>query len=197
MASVRLATPDDAASVAAIYEPVVQESAISFETEPPDVAEMRGRIEETLPAYPWLVCEGDGVMGYAYAGPHRSRDAYRWSVDVSVYVAAAARRRGVGSALYESLFALLRSQGFVNAYAGVALPNPASVALHESLGFEPVGTYEGVGYKDGEWHDVSWWHRSLNERERNPAPPVAVDSLADDAVAAAVATGETNLEPGP
>ena len=143
--SIRLATARDAAPVAAIYAPNVTETVISFESEPPDEASMRRRIEATLGRYPWLVCERWGrVLGYAYAGAHGSRAAYRWSVDVSVYVHAEAHRTGVGRALYASLFAALRLQGFYNAYAGATLPNPASVGLHEAMGFRPVGVVIGA-----------------------------------------------------
>ena len=170
--SIRLATEHDAEQVAAIYEPNVTDTTISFELDPPTADEMRRRIEGTLERYPWLVCERQGrVLGYAYAGAHSSRPAYQWSVDVSVYVHEEARRRGVGRALYTSLIAALNLQGFYNAYAGATLPNPASVGLHESVGFRPVGVYRGVGYKLGAWHDVVWWHLPLRERVANPDPP--------------------------
>src|SRR5205807_8006626 len=125
--AIRLAVETDAAAVAAIYRPIVESTTISFETEAPDEAEVRRRISETLTAYPWLVCERDGqIGGYAYATQHRVRNAYRWSVDTSVYVHADFRRGGVGQQLYRSLFAILTTQGFFNAFAGIALPNPAS-----------------------------------------------------------------------
>jgi len=194
MTRIRLVDPDDTEAVAAIYAPVVRETVISFEETPPTPDEMRARIAETLPAHPWLVCEREGrVVGYAYAHAHRSRPAYRWSVDVSVYVHADARGAGVGTALYESLFALLREQGFVNAYAGVGLPNPASVALHESVGFERVGTYEHVGYKHGAWHDVRWFHLVLRDRDERPVEPVSLTVLSTDALDRALAAGEERL----
>ncbi|MFC4549589.1 MULTISPECIES: arsinothricin resistance N-acetyltransferase ArsN1 family B [Halorussus] len=180
---IRLAEERDAPTIRDIYAPAVTDSAISFEEEPPTEAEMRERIADTLPEYPWLVCERGGgdenddddrdseVAGYAYAGRHRKRPAYRWSVDVSVYVAKNHRRAGIARGLYESLFALLRLQGFVNAYAGIALPNDASVALHESFGFEPVGVYESVGYKRGAWRDVGWWQKRLRDRPDDPGDP--------------------------
>lgn len=193
--TIRLATEGDAEAVAAIYAPVVEETAISFEAEPPTRAEMGERIAETLTRFPWLVCErGGAVLGYAYAGTHRSRAAYRWSADVSVYVADEARRAGVGRDLYESLLAVLRLQGFVNAYAGITLPNPASVGLHESIGFEPVGVYEDVGYKRGGWHDVGWWHLSLADHGPEPDPPLALpDVRGSDGWEAALSAGEFAL----
>ncbi len=178
--SIRLATARDAGPVAAIYAPNVTETVISFESEPPDEDETRRRIEATLERYPWLVCERRGrVLGYAYAGAHGFRAAYQWSVDVSVYVHREAHRLGVGRALYTSLFAALDLQGFYNAYAGATLPNPASVGLHEAMGFRPVGVYQGTGYKMGAWHDVGWWHLALRERVPDPDPPADLPSALD------------------
>ena len=147
-AVIRLATERDAEQIAIIYAPNVTDTIVSFELETPNPDEMSRRIEITLERYPWLVCEREGrVLGYAYASAHGSRAAYLWSVDVSVYVYEDARRTGMGRALYTSLFAALDLQGFYNAYGGATLPNPASVGLHESVGFRPVGVYRGVGYK--------------------------------------------------
>ena len=159
---VRLATEDDAEGMLAIYAPVVRETAISFELEPPSVEEFRGRIRATLSGHPWLVCEIDGVIaGYAYASEYKSRAAYRWSVETTVYVSAHFRRRGVGRAVYSALLERLRALGFYNALAAIALPNDASVGLHESLGFKHLGTMRNVGFKLGGWHDVGWWQLEL------------------------------------
>jgi len=175
---IRLAGDSDAEAIAAIYRPIVETTSISFETEAPDGGEIRRRLAETLPAYPWLVCEIDGAAaGYAYATKHRVRAAYRWSVDTSVYVAGSCRRGGVGRGLYQSLFAILAAQGFVNAFAGIALPNPGSVGLHEALGFEPLGTYRRVGFKFGEWRDVGWWQLALRAHEASPAAPLDLDTM--------------------
>ena len=172
---IRLARPDDGERVAAIYRPAVVERATSFELDPPSGAEMAERITRTLARTPWLVAElpevPGTVIGYVYASAHRDRAAYQWSVDVAAYVDAAAHRRGVGRALYVALFAALRLQGFVNAYAGITLPNPASEALHRALGFEPVGIYRRVGYKLGAWHDVAWFALTLGEHASPPAIP--------------------------
>jgi phosphinothricin acetyltransferase len=176
--TIRLASATDAAQIQAIYAPIVNGTIISFEFEPPTVDEMRQRVENTLAALPWLVCERDHtILGYAYAGQHRSRAAYQWSADVSAYVHADARRMGVGRALYTSLFAILRLQGFYNAYAGVTLPNPASVGLHEALGFTPVGVYRNVGYKFGAWHDVGWWQRAFQDHADDPTPPLKLEEV--------------------
>jgi phosphinothricin acetyltransferase len=176
---IRLASDADADGIAEIYRPVVESTTISFETDAPDREEMARRVHDTLKAYPWLVCEVEGrLAGYTYATRHRVRGAYRWSVDTSVYIDERCRRRGVGRGLYESLFGILAAQGYFNAYAGIALPNPASVALHESMGFEPIGVYRGVGVKLGRWCDVGWWQRSLRDRQRSPQPPQDLATLA-------------------
>jgi phosphinothricin acetyltransferase len=115
--------------------------------------------------------EGGRILGYAYASRHRERAAYQWSADVSCYVRPEARGRGIGKALYTELLRRLEAQGFRNAYAGIALPNDASVRLHESVGFRPIGVYRGVGFKQGAWRDVGWWGVPLGAPESNPAPP--------------------------
>ena len=191
---IRLATGLDATQIAEIYAPIVRDTVISFEVEAPTADEMRHRIENTLERFPWLVYERRGrVVGYAYAGEHSPRAAYRWSVAVSAYVHESERRRGVARALYTSLFAVLVLQGFYNAYAGITLPNPASVGLHEALGFRPVGIYRGVGYKHGAWHDVGWWQRSLRERIARPEPPADLPSVTGSEVwDAALASGLTD-----
>lgn len=169
---------DDAAAVRAIYAPIVESTPISFELEPPSVDEVRARIAKTLPERPWLVDETDGaIRGYAYASAHRERAAYRWAVDVSVYVGADHRRSGVARRLYGALFAILEAQGFVAAHAGVVLPNAASVRLHASLGFRPIGVYPGVGFKMGKWHDVAWFTRDLAPRVDVPAEVVPLSAL--------------------
>jgi phosphinothricin acetyltransferase len=174
MATIRMATPDDAAAIAAIYRPYVTDAATSFELDPPGAGAMADRIAAVLSYAPWLVYTvgAEPPVGYAYAARHHERAAYRWAVDVTVYIRADHHRRGVGRALYDSLFALLRLQGFYTAHAGITLPNPASVGLHESLGFRPVGVYPAVGWKLGSWRDVGWWQLPLQERPPAPAPPL-------------------------
>ena len=175
---IRLAVPEDAAAIAGIYRPAVVDAAISFEIEPPDAAEMDRRVQTTLERTPWIVCEHEhAILGYAYAGRHRDRAAYQWSVDVSTYVLRDYRRAGIGTALYTSLFAILELQGFRNAYAGITLPNPASLALHTRAGFSPVGVYRRVGYKQGSWHDVQWLERGLAPHTREPAEPTPLADM--------------------
>lgn len=165
---IRATDPDaDAVACAAIYAPHVEGGAVSFEELAPDAEEVARRIRRLTATHPWLVAERDGeVVGFAYGCPHGERAAYRWSVDVSIYLAAAHVGQGIGRALYEELFERLRAQRIRMACAGVTLPNPASVALHERLGFAPVGVYREIGWKDGAWRDVGWYQLEL-------APPTA------------------------
>lgn len=161
LVEVRAAHPSDAAGCAAVYAPYVEGSVASFEDVPPDATEMRRRMLDE-PRLPWLVAtRGGEVVGYAYASRHRARPAYRWSVEVSVYLTAAEHGKGSGRRLYEELLETVRGLGYVRALAGITLPNDASVGLHEAMGFAPVGVFRGVGFKDGGWRDVGWWQLSL------------------------------------
>jgi phosphinothricin acetyltransferase len=169
---VRFVRSDDAAALLDIYAPFVRETWISFEYEPPTLEEFRGRIERLSAAQPWLVAtDGDLVLGYAYADRMRTRPAYQWAVETTVYVARASHRRGIARALYEALFTALRLQGYASAWAGIALPNPRSVALHEALGFREAGIWPDVGFKLGEWRDLGWWHLPLQALGSPPPPP--------------------------
>ncbi|MGB6985653.1 MAG: arsinothricin resistance N-acetyltransferase ArsN1 family B [Candidatus Aquilonibacter sp.] len=174
MIEIRVATPSDAAAFAAIYSPICTSTHISFEEDPPSVDEMRARIEKTLAWTPWLTAVSNGaILGYAYASRHRERPGYRWSVDVSAYLDESARGRGIGRTLYERLFAILEEQRFRRAYAGIALPNDASVALHRALGFEPIAVYRRVGWKFDRWYDVAWLGRDIgdgNDRDKPDEP---------------------------
>lgn len=168
---IRPATADDAQAVLEIYAPVVRDTAITFEEEPPSVAEIERRIERS---HAWLIAERDGtVAGYAYATQFHPRSAYRWSTEVSVYLAEGARGRGVGKRVVAELLDRLRELGYVNAFAGAALPNPASVALFESLGFEKIAHWADAGFKLGAWHDVGWWQLRLQPAA---VPPPALES---------------------
>ena len=169
---VRDASADDAEACAAIYAPYVTDTAISFEAEPPPAAEMAERIAAAVRTHAWIVLEDEGrVVGYAYGGPYKSRDAYRWSCEVSVYVERGRRRTGGGRLLYDELFARLARRGFCTAVAGMTLPNDASEGLHRAMGFEPIGTYRRIGWKHGGWHDVAWTQRTLATGADPPAQP--------------------------
>jgi L-amino acid N-acyltransferase YncA len=159
--------PEHAAGIAAVYAPYVRDTAISFEVEAPDAAEIAVRMAQ---GFPWFVSMTDGTVdGFCSASQHRTRAAYRWAVDVSVYVATPGQ--GTGRALYVPLLDELRSLGYVQAFAGIGLPNAPSVGLHEALGFTPLGVYQNVGFKLGRWHDVGWWQLPLSEPPTDPAEP--------------------------
>ena len=180
--SVRVAQATDAEAIAAIYAPYVLETVISFEEEPPSAAEIGARIAAALPMYPFLVFEEAGrLLGYAYGSAHLPRAAYRWSANVSVYTAQDQHRRGVGTALYAELLAILRRQGFHSLFAGIALPNAGSVGLHEAMGFVHLGTYREVGFKFGRWHDVGYWRLGLADGAPT-GEPVPFERLASAGV---------------
>jgi L-amino acid N-acyltransferase YncA len=178
MNQIRLVTESDAAALLEIYAPYVSGTSITFETEVPDAASFGKRISHYLDFCPWLVSESDGVItGYAYASRYRERVAYQWSVECSVYIHPSFMRYGLASALYKTLFDILRVQGFRNVYAVINLPNERSVALHERLGFRYFATYEKVGYKLGQWKNVGWWQLVLNSFDEEPAAPVPFKEL--------------------
>lgn len=162
--SIRNATPADAVELLAIYAPYVERTAVSFETSAPSLDEFAERILKYSESWAWLVAQNaNQIVGYAYASAHRDRPAYRWSVETSAYVSPAAQRQGIGKQLYMSLLPTLTQKGFCNAYAGITLPNEASIALHLGVGFEPIGVFPSVGRKFNAWHDVAWFHRRLRE----------------------------------
>lgn len=163
---IRPATGDDAGAIAAIYAPFVEETAVSFEEQAPSVREIGRRIAAS---HSWLVATlAERTIGYAYAAPFHPRPAYRWSCEVSVYLAEQGRGRGIGRRLLGELLVELRERGFVNVFAGIALPNVASVKLFESSGFEQIALQRDVGFKLGRWHDVGWWQLHLRNA---PVPP--------------------------
>jgi L-amino acid N-acyltransferase YncA len=168
----RDAEEGDGAACAAVYAPYVTDTAITFELDPPSPADMAGRIAGASSRHSWVVLEAGGsVVGYAYAGPVNPRAAYRWACEVSVYLEMGRRRTGAGRMLYEALFERLAQRGFRLAIAGMTLPNDASVGLHTAMGFEHVGTYRRIGFKQGSWHDVAWVQRILAHGEDPPSEP--------------------------
>jgi len=173
---IRLAGKDDAGQIASIYRHYVEESRISFEESAPDAAEIARRMSG--PIHPWLVAEDGGrIVGYASTSPMRDRSAYRWSVETGIYLAPEAQGHGLGRKLLSAHLDLLERQGFVTIVAGIALPNEASVALHEKLGFALSGIERGVGYKLGQWVDVGRWQKDLAARSDAPAKPIPYSSL--------------------
>lgn len=176
--AIRPARRADAARIAEIYAEFVETSAATFEEQPPTGAEMLQRME-ARPRLPWLVATdpGGSVQGFAHASPHHARASYRWSVNCSVYLHESAQGRGVASALYGELIDVVRDLGYVTLFGGVALPNDASVALHERLGFRPVGVYPHSGFKLGAWRDVGWWWLPLRDPPDQPPEPAEWDEL--------------------
>ncbi len=175
--NIRLACLDDAIAIVAIYTPFVLTTAVSFEVEAPTVAEMRRRMAGDHQRLPWFVAESeDRVVGYAYASPYRARVAYQWTAEVSAYIGPDHHRLGIGRRLYAALFERLGRLGYRNTLAGITLPNAASVALHESFGFRPIGVFHHVGFKMGRWHDVGWWELPAFDGEDAPnTRPVSED----------------------
>ena len=169
--SIRSIKMEDASCILEIYAPYVTDSATSFETEVPSLDSFIARIQDYTAKFPWIVFESEGqVVGYAYASSHRSRCAYEWSVECSVYINPKHHEKGIATNLYKELFRLLKDQGAVNVLAGITLPNQASIKLHESFGFEPIGKFKDVGFKQGQWWDVGWWQLQLQK----PAQPKAL-----------------------
>ncbi|MFC4728824.1 GNAT family N-acetyltransferase [Coralloluteibacterium thermophilus] len=178
--TIRVAQAGDAEAVQAIYAPCVLDSALTFETEVPDVAAMRARMLGRLATHPWLVLEEDGrVLGYAYASRFRERAAYDWIAETSVYTHPDARRRGVARRLYAALFDALALQGITEAVGVITLPGPGSVALHESMGFAAAGVWRACGYKLGRWHDVGVWQKTLRAQSDPPSPVRPFAALMD------------------
>ncbi len=174
--AIRPARPEDAAAVAAIYAPYVLSGTVSFETDAPDARAIRARMASSDGLYPWLVAtsgEGEdaGVVAYAYAGRFRDRPAYRYVVETSIYVSGSVQGNGVGRLLYEALIDTLRAQGFTQAIGVLALPNDASISLHEAVGFRRAGVYREIGYKHGRWIDVGFWQCALNDSMTPPVEP--------------------------
>ena len=157
---------EDAAAMLDIYLPYVRDTHITFETVPPTLDEFQQRIVDKRGKYPWLVCEIDHqIVGYAYADSFRTRAAYAWSVETSVYVRRDICGKGVGKALYSDLLRLLKDQGVVNVIGGMTLPNAPSKKLHEYFGFAQIAIYKDIGFKQGKWWDVGHWHLQLQKPE--------------------------------
>jgi L-amino acid N-acyltransferase YncA len=183
----RLITEADAVEVLEIYKPYVRDTIISFEYEVPTLDDFSRRIKVVSLEYPWLLClQDDKIVGYAYASKHRDRTAYQWSVDSAVYLSPAVHRKGIARILYESLFSLLRLQGFFNVYAGISLPNEKSVGFHEAMGFEEIGVYKKTGYKHGSWHNTAWFQLRLTEHLENPPQPKKISEIVKSAAFGAI-----------
>lgn len=175
---IRLAEEKDASAMRDIYAYYVEHTHVSFEYAAPDKDEFLSRVRTTTAEFPWLVCLQDElVIGYAYAHKHRERDAYQWSPESTIYLASDFHTKGIGRILYETLFAMLKVQGYHNVFAGVALPNEKSVAIHQRLGFEDVGIFKKVGFKNGKWHDTRWFQLNLQPHGDAPEAPGKCERL--------------------
>ncbi len=171
-ARIRLATESDAAQILEIYAPVVRDTAISFEEEPPSVAEMQQRIRQVMKLLPWFVCDVNGrVAGYACASPFKARGGYRWACELTVYVHPEFHRCGIARSLYAALLPCLAAQGYRVAVAVITIPNPGSIGLHEAIGMRRVGTFENIGHKHGQWWDDGVWQLELAPLSNDPKPP--------------------------
>ena len=183
----RAASEQDAAAMLALYAPYVINTTVSSEYEPPTLAEFAGRMRRFTERLPWLVCVVDGVVaGYGYASPHRTRAAYQWSVETSIYVAEDYHRRGIAGAIYSALFELLAMQGYYNIYVGITSPNERSMKFHKAMGFIISGAYQESMYKFGQWRDGLWMGKSLRPHEGEPQPTVPFPEIADSPLVARV-----------
>ncbi|MBI3233919.1 MAG: N-acetyltransferase [Bacteroidetes bacterium] len=178
--TLRLIETTDCRAVLDVYKPYVLSTAITFEYEIPALSEFSNRIESTSKEYPWLVClYNDKIIGYTYATKHRYRDAYQWSPESAIYISEEVHRKGIARILYETLFSILRLQGYYNVYAGVVIPNEKSDGFHRALGFEEIGVFKKVGFKLGAWHDVRWFQLHLGMHIDNPSTPVPITEIKD------------------
>jgi L-amino acid N-acyltransferase YncA len=185
--SVRLIKPEDTQAVLAIYAPYITDSAASFEYEVPSVNEFAERIRTVVKEYPWLVCEyNQQIIGYVYSGKHRTRIAYQWTVECTVYLSAGFHRLGLARILYKALFDILKLQNMINVYAGITVPNIKSEEFHKAMGFYIIGTYKNIGYKFNKWHDVTWFQLDLGEHSINPPDPKTITEISDSVQVTAI-----------
>lgn len=161
---IRQATVNDSNDILDIYSYYIENTSVSFETETPTVIDFSSRIYLIINTYPYLVyLRNDKIVGYAYASRHRERAAYQYDVDVSVYIKNSLHSQGIGTALYNNLFEILKFKKYYNAYAGITLPNEKSIALHYKFGFKEIGVHHNTGYKFNKWHDVIWFEKQLKD----------------------------------
>lgn len=178
---IRSATLEDAEAILGIYETYITNTVVTFEIEVPSPEAFRERMEKIMAQFPWLVCEIDGeIAGYAYASKHGERAAYRWSVDLSVYIHEKFHRKHIASELYDEVIRLLQKQGYYTVYAGVSTPNPRSEAFHDAYGFRNLGEFKNVGYKLGQWLGVTWYELPIAAYSENPAEPLAIGKITED-----------------
>lgn len=178
---IRPATAADARELLEIYAPYVTGTAITFEYEVPSVEEFAGRIENTLKKFPYLVAlDGDKIVGYAYVSPFKSRAAYDWAVESSIYIAMDTRGKGVGKKLYLLLEEIMKRQNILNMNACISYPNPGSIAFHERLGYKTIGHFHQCGYKLDTWYDMVWMEKFIGEHQLNPLPILPFSAVKEE-----------------
>ena len=175
----RLALPQDAGRLLAVYAPYVLDSTITWEYTVPTRMEMEKRIEAHLAdGFPWLVAEGEsGILGYAYAGRMGQRRGFDWDAEISIYLSVDECGKGIGKALYAALLALLAKQGYCNCYALVTHPNPSSESFHKAMGFTQVGLLPKAGYKKGQWVDLCYYTMLICDLPQYPRRPLPLEGL--------------------
>lgn len=175
---IRPIRPSDAAEVLEIYRPYIENTNITFEYTVPPIEEWEKRIQFISRQFPWLVAEYKGkITGYAYATKHRERIAYSWCCESSVYLLEEFHGKGIANMLYEKLFGILKQQGYINVYAILTSPNPASEKFHENFGFYDVGRFHKAGFKFGKWHDTRWMQLHLSRHETRTGSIVAFSEM--------------------
>lgn len=183
MKCIRLANVADVPHILEIYAPYVKHSVVTFEYEVPSCKEFEKRMLEIQAAYPFLVCVIDGtIAGYAYAHRHMERAAYHWNVELSVYVSSDYKRKSIGKALYTALLDILKLQNVRNAYSCITIPNPASLALHTTFGFQEIGIFHKTGYKLNKWQDIIWLGKVLYDENKKPDPIRSIHALNGDCI---------------
>lgn len=180
----RIATLKDAPTLLEIYTPYVEQTAITFEYEVPTLEEFETRIRNTLSQYPYLVAEeASGILGYAYASPFKTRAAYAWSVETSIYVKSGIHKQGIGTALYQALERLLAQQHVCNLCACIAYPNPPSIAFHEKMGYRLIAHFTKSGFKQNAWYDMVWMEKELCPHTIPPAPFIPFSQFTTQSIA--------------
>lgn len=177
----RFATPEDAPAILEVYAPYIRNTVITFEYEVPSVEAFTERVKGITEKYPYLVCEENGVLlGYAYAGEYRSRTAFQWDVELSIYLRPEAQGKGVSKAFYDRLLPMVEKLGYRNIYSSIVTPNPASIGLQEKYGFETLCVFEKCGYKLGQWCDLLWMHKKIGDWSKDPVPPTSISEVREE-----------------
>jgi len=176
METIRAFSPKDTEAILAIYAPYIVESAVTFDTAVPELKSFEHKLSTIAASYPFLVAEEKNILiGYAYANKYREREAYQWSVETSVYMHEDFKSRGIATSLYQALFQELLSLHYTKAYAIITMPNLASEHFHAKMGFNKIAVFEDAGFKMGEWHDVLWMEKRLQEKDLVPKDPLQWD----------------------